>query len=168
MTLYIKIFIIEASKWSEMLEKLPLKSTKYNLDFSNFWEFENESLEWEWEFSQKNWELRLRMRWEFSLRVSISRSRWVSQKSDVQGGNTFFVQFLTSSNSFANREQMGYKWAGSNLNSRGLLLPPKCTRNFLLTSILPKFPPGWAPDLLQRMPNSSLLQWDAIIFRAHP
>ena len=27
MTLHIKIFIIEASKWSEMLEKLPLKST---------------------------------------------------------------------------------------------------------------------------------------------
>ena len=52
MTLHIKIFIIEASKWSEMLEKLPLKSTKYSLDYSNFWEFENESWEWEWEFSQ--------------------------------------------------------------------------------------------------------------------
>ena len=36
MTLHIKIFIIEASKWSKMLEKLPLKSTKYNLDVSNF------------------------------------------------------------------------------------------------------------------------------------
>ena len=81
MIFYIKIFIIEASKWSEMLEKLPLKSTKYNLDFSNFWEFENESWEWEWEFSQQNWESRLRMRWEFSLRVSISRSRWESRRS---------------------------------------------------------------------------------------
>ena len=66
---------------SEMLEKLPLKSTKFNLDVSNFWEFENESWEWEWEFSQQNWESRLRMRWEFSLRVSISRSRWESRRS---------------------------------------------------------------------------------------
>ena len=66
---------------SEMLEKLPLKSTKFNLDVSNFWEFENESWEWEWEFSQQNWESRLRMRWELSLRVSISRSRWESRRS---------------------------------------------------------------------------------------
>ena len=38
MTLHNKIFTIEASKWSKMLEKLPRKSTKYNLDISNFWE----------------------------------------------------------------------------------------------------------------------------------
>jgi len=78
MTLHIKIFI---QNCSEMLEKLPLQSTKFNLDVSDFWEFENESWECEWEFSQKNWESRLRMRWEFSLRVSISRSRWESRRS---------------------------------------------------------------------------------------
>ena len=32
MTLHIKIFIIEAQNCSEMLVKLPLKSTKSNLD----------------------------------------------------------------------------------------------------------------------------------------
>ena len=62
-----------------ILKKLPIKSTKINLDFSNFWELDNES--WEWEFSQQIWESRSRMRREFSLRVSISRSRWESRRS---------------------------------------------------------------------------------------
>ena len=64
-----------------ILKKLPIKSTKINLDFSNFWELDNESWEWEWEFSQQIWESRSRMRREFSLRVSISRSRWESRRS---------------------------------------------------------------------------------------
>ena len=49
-----------------MLEKLPLKSTKFNLDVSNFWEFENESShtkiesqDWEWDESFL-WESQLR------------------------------------------------------------------------------------------------------------
>ena len=47
---------------SEMVEKLPLKSTKLNLDVSNFWELENESWEWEWEFWGGKMRLKLRMR----------------------------------------------------------------------------------------------------------
>ena len=66
----LKLKLLKHQNCSEMLEKLPLKSTKFNPDVSIFWKFENERWDWEWEFSQRNWGSRLRMRREFSLRVS--------------------------------------------------------------------------------------------------
>ena len=68
-----------------MFENLPIESTKINLDFSNFWEMDNEN--WEWEFSKQNWESR--MRGEFSLRLLISRSEWESEVH-VQAGSIGF------------------------------------------------------------------------------
>ena len=59
----LKSLLLKHQNCNEILKKLPLKLTKFHLDVSNFWEFENES--WEWEFSQQNCESRLRMRWEF-------------------------------------------------------------------------------------------------------
>ena len=48
----LKSLSLKHQNCSDMLEKLPLKSTKFNLDVSNFWEFENES--WEWNESSHN------------------------------------------------------------------------------------------------------------------
>ena len=87
MTLHIKIFIKRSIR---IVLSLPLKSTKFNLDVSNFWEFESES--WEWEFVQQNWESRLRMRWEFSLRVSISRE--ITRFQNFVGTNDFPTQLF--------------------------------------------------------------------------
>ena len=53
-----KVFIIEASKLFWDVRKI-ITSTKFNLDVSNFWEFENESWEWDESF---HWESQFRDR----------------------------------------------------------------------------------------------------------